>query len=281
MGEIKRGKFSLGDIIQKLNQTEKVDEKKDAGGNPVSAATAGQFGGKEQQTPNFSESPHISPTTPASPGGSTGSLSFSPASRDTETIQASRNHASPGTTPSVNDTTRFEATPTSPLSPGQDLASQDEHIDFDIQRYIGILLRRKSIVIITLLIASIFSIYSYMNSVRLYTAHARLLFSPGYQDIMGSNQNTFFSWGSREGKINTHIELLKSTTVLKNVAEKFEGNPSVEALAAGIKISRGTIEGEKNDIIEIAFRHTNAVRAHDIINEVCRTYIEYIKVYRT
>jgi polysaccharide biosynthesis transport protein len=276
MGDKKKQKFSLGDIIQKLNETEKKDDGKQNEGNQRQSMTADSPVSEKQPAPTHSTinkrdfttspAPQTSPSAPFLAHDTAAPVHKAPfhhTFRNAATISPPETHseASTGT-----------ASPS-----GTQLHGDNDTVDFDIMRYFGILIRRKNIVVIALIIASVFSVYSYVKAVRLYTAHARLLFSPGYQDIMGNNQTMFITWGSREEKINTHLELLKSQTVLKLVASNLNGTIKAGALAGGIAISRGMIDGEKNDIIDISFSHPNAEAARDVINEVCKTYVEYIK----
>jgi len=245
MSDKKKQKFSLSDIIRKLNES-----STDEAGPPVSISA---------ETPPNNAPPRTSlEYKEASEKG----VSITPLDRDAAAPLP------PAPTPHV-----APEIPPDPSRPHDDAESGD----FDIMRYVSIVVRRKNIIIAAMIVAAFFSVSTYVKAVRLYTAHARMLFSPGYQDIMGNNQGMFLAWGSREEKLNTHLELLKSQTVLKRVAENLGDNISPGSMASALKITRGGNEGEKTDIVDLTFSHVNAETARDVANEVCKTYIEYIK----
>jgi capsular exopolysaccharide synthesis family protein len=270
MADKNNKKFSLGDIIQKLNEAEKINERTISGDDPPRSVSSERnpFGDNRPHNPSVRSKPDFA-VAPRS------REIDQPSSRPPHTASEARAPQSAFHGVPRNDAALGEPNPASAVPQAAGSLEDDKDAEFDIQRYIGILLRRKNVLIVALVIASFFSVYSYVKAVRLFTAHARLLFSPGYQDIMGNNQSMYFAWGSREEKINTHLELLKSQTVLKRVAERLGGGTG--GLAAGIVISRGMVENEKSDIIDISFKHPNAETARDVTNEVCRTYIDYIK----
>jgi polysaccharide biosynthesis transport protein len=272
MGDKKKQKFSLSDITRKLNESK---------AGSTAGSTDGQPPKEGSPEKPLSEERHVSrnaataspPEPPASPAASNlrhGTAindptqdRYSPASRYPADVSASGS-AIPFMT---NNQSTQRAEPN----------REEETVDFDIMRYVGIIVRRKNLILAALIIASFFSVYTYVKAVKFYTAHARMLFSPGYQDIMGNNQPMYFAWGSRGEKINTHIELLKSETVVKRVLENLNNSIAASAITGGVTINRGMSEGEKNDIIDVAFRHQDAETARNVANELCRTYIEYIK----
>jgi len=150
----------------------------------------------------------------------------------------------------------------------------EEEEEFDLFKYVGILLRRKYIILIIVILSSILSLVRYMKSDNYYIASARLLFRPDNQEILGS-QSMFRYWGDREKIFSTHLELLKSRTVLAIVAENLGTGLPPEVIGSALTIKQGETDGEKNDIIEITYRHANAETARDVLNELCRTYIDY------
>jgi capsular exopolysaccharide synthesis family protein len=159
-----------------------------------------------------------------------------------------------------------------------DSQGNDESGDFDLMRYIGIVLRRKNIIIAAILVASVFSIMSYVKAVKYYTAHTRMLFTMGGdKDIMGNSSEMNMYWDSREERLNTHLELLKSQIVLKRVAENLQNVVSSGEISGALVINCGGKEGERTDIIDVAYSHSNAVTARDVANELCKCYMEYIK----
>ncbi len=262
MGDKKKQKFSLSDIIRKLNEAPGTDT------NPVEGEP-------------LSTQPSPLPTSRADAGAAAFPV-YKPENRDAEPGLSSSNGGpatpvSAAAAPALVPPAPRQSDTIDALAPALESAGGDEGGDFDIMRYVGILLRRKSVIVAAIIIASMVSAFSYLNAVRLYTAHARMLFSPGYQDIMGNNLSMYFGWGSREEKLNTHLELLKSQTVLQRVSENLNKSIGPGGIGGGLRITRGGVEGEKTDIIDISFSHTGAETARDVVNMLCKTYIEYMK----
>jgi len=273
MGDKKKQKFSLSDIIRKLNETaaDAPKAKPDSSGRTETAFEA------------------VSPLSEASlplqvPPGPDETASNRRLKENARLTPASMGFASHSLDTTMSDETlpvssfAGKHSDASDLTPPPKMPAEDtESEEFDIMRYVGILLRRKNIIIAALIVGSFFSMNSYIRAIRFYTAHARMLFSPGYQDIIGNNQSMYFSWGSREEKLNTHLELIKSHTVLNRVAENLGKNIAVGAIAGGLRVTRGATEGEKNDIVDISYSNANAEMASDVVNEICKSYMEYIK----
>ena len=263
MSDKKKQKFSLSDIIRKINEEKPADagaqnapqvpkavaahpyiEKPDAG-SVLSHADRDHAGGPSESNP----SPH-------SPVPSHDHISGVAALPEKERLRAKLD------------------VPLYASASG----NEEESVDFDIMRYLGILIRRKNIIIAVTIIASIYSIFSYLKAVKIYTAQARMLFSPGGdQDIMGNNSGMNTYWDSREERLNTHLELLKSRIVCKRVAENLNNSVGADEISGGLMVDVGGKEGEKNDIVEVSFSHTNAEIARNVANELCKSYIEYIK----
>ena len=170
------------------------------------------------------------------------------------------NPTTPSNVPPVNQTQTFES---------------DEEEEFDLFRYLSVIIRRKEIIILATIVMSLFSLYSYLKSTKFYTAKARLLFKPNQESII-DNSPVLYRYGvDRERNFNTHLELLKSNIVLERVAENLNGEIMSGAIFGGLTIKQGKTDGEVNDIIELRFRHTDAEIAQDVLNELCRTYIDY------
>jgi polysaccharide biosynthesis transport protein len=279
MNEKKKQKFSLGDIIRKLNETPPADDKKMPEAPPPSVAYPIASPDADRVPAVGRDSAGISGSSgPTSPAAINASDTF-PDRRDALAAPTSdvQGRAFSGTHAANRPTTKTSRAETASTFTVQQQPQSEESVDWDIMKYLGIFIRRKNIIFIALIIAAVWSVSTYVRAVKIYTAHGRMLFSPGYQDIMGNSQSLYWALGSREEKINTHLELLKSQTVLKRVAENLNNTIRPSAIAAHVAVSRGMTDGEKNDIIDIAFNHTNPDTARDIVNEICRNYLEYIK----
>jgi len=145
---------------------------------------------------------------------------------------------------------------------------------FDLHKYVGIILRRKHVVAFVTFIALMLSAYRYFKSDAYFVANARLLFRPDDKSLIDDHQ-VYRYWGDREKQFSTHLELLRSHTVLTMVAENLGDRIKVDEIARALTIEQGETGGEKNDIVELSFRHRDAETARDVLNELCRSYIEY------
>ena len=246
MSDKKKQKFSLSDIIRKINEEKTADSA----------------------VPNDPSLPPITIPDPAPPQA-----------EKTDAVRAtfSTTHDHVSGVAALPEKEHPRAKLDVPLYTSAS-GSEEESVDFDIMRYVGILVRRKNIIIAVAVIASIFSVFSYVRAVKFYTAHARMLFSPGGdQDIMGNNSGMYMYWDSREERLNTHLELIKSQIVVKRVAENLNNVIGADEISGGLIVECGGKEGQKNDIVDVAFSHANAEIARNVTNELCKSYIEYIK----
>jgi succinoglycan biosynthesis transport protein ExoP len=162
-----------------------------------------------------------------------------------------------------------EAAPPHPVK----LDEEDEE-QFDVFKYIAIVMRRKGIVILTMMVLAVISIFSYLKSEKLYPTTARLLFRPNGQNVLGDNTMYYYS-DERSKELNTHLELLKSSIVLDRVAENLDNRVTAGGIRGKLTIKQGETAGEKNNIIELGYSHPEPDIARDVLNELCRTYIDY------
>jgi polysaccharide biosynthesis transport protein len=285
MSDSKRQKLSLSDIIKKLNE-EKPDSaapstahdsplnpNPDAAGNIVPQSSI------ERQLP--AESAHGEDSTPPLPNSSPSA----PSAQGPNDLQKSEGQErfAAAYPDRISGVAAFPQTDTLHAKLDVPLYSNDsegnnETGDFDLMRYIGIVLRRKNIIIAAVLVASVFSIMSYVKAVKYFTAHTRMLFTMGGdKDIMGNTSDMNMYWDSREERLNTHLELLKSQIVLKRVAENLQNAVSPGEISGALIINCGGKEGERTDIIDVAYSHSNAETARDVANELCKCYMQYIK----
>ena len=241
-------KFKLGDIIQKLNQ--------------------------EKSSPDESlkdDEEVLRPSDPAVPGRS--SFQRAPVKDEEAALGSMMEQPRPGR----DAAGRAPKQPAAPAAPFQETSDRAEEPEFDIMHYIGILVRRKNLIIVSTIIMGLFSLVGYLRAVKYYETHARMLYSPGFQDIMSDNGNSWGSWGREDEKFNTHLELLKSTAVTKRVSENLENKVSPDSIEKMVKITRDETNGLKTDIIDVAARHTDPLIARDVANQLCKVYLEYIK----
>jgi tyrosine-protein kinase Etk/Wzc len=287
-----RRKFNLGDIIRKLNEDENSTAPEKPPSQPAEVPprtasprrteTSPVAGAMIRQPPP--EPMPVQPTSTRPPMHNQASALPTPitppanaVADSSETIPHSPSGPKPRPIPppvSVNRAENVRPAPAHPNAnaPGGD--EEEEEEEFNIYKYIGILLRRKYVVLLIAAAATLMSIFRYLNSDSYYIASARLLFRPDLQGII-TDQNTFRYWGDRDKIFNTHIELLKSHTVLATVSRNLGGKVPPDALGGLVSIKQGETNGEKNDVIEITCRYRSADTARDILNELCRTYIDY------
>ncbi len=152
----------------------------------------------------------------------------------------------------------------------------EEEEEFNIFKYINIILRRKEIVLFIMVIAGIFSTVNFLKAQKFYTARARLLFMPDQNDVLENSGRRVFG-KDRDKMLNTHLELLKSDIVLERVLENMELSETkgIGSIRGGLMIREGMTGGEANNIVELSIRNTDAEFARDALNELLRTYISY------
>ncbi|MBN1307000.1 MAG: polysaccharide biosynthesis tyrosine autokinase [Chitinispirillaceae bacterium] len=289
-----RRKFNLGDILRKLNEAgTENDRSAPAAEEPPRFASSVNSSKTGQSHTSSPPAPLSSlPRQPAFDRRAPNDPAHRFASTDGEGAAVAEIHDAPGLqgetavshpvyqeksteaeTPLQQPGTARRGAPAPPVA--STAADEDDEGEvFDIYKYIGILLRHRSAIAIVVAAATLFSLLRYARSETFYIANARLLFRPDNQEII-NDRMIFRYWGDREKMFSTHLELLKSQTVLAMVAENLGEKVSVETIKASLTIKQGETDGEKNDIIEISCRHQNAETARDIVNELCRSYIDY------
>ncbi|MBN1604088.1 MAG: polysaccharide biosynthesis tyrosine autokinase [Chitinispirillaceae bacterium] len=152
--------------------------------------------------------------------------------------------------------------------------NDDDEEAIDVFKYIAIVLRRRYVIIAIALLSVLFSVYRYTTSDKYYITKARLLFSPDQQDL-SNDSRLFLLRFDREKQLNTHLELLKSPSVLSLVAENMGNAIPPTAISMGLMIKQGETNGEKTDIVELSYKNRDPDDARDVLNELCRTYIDY------
>jgi succinoglycan biosynthesis transport protein ExoP len=299
-------KFRLGDIIQKLNETKASsgdvvpdDPVAARPPVPVSDATsrleppAGSAVGSTDRDSGFPQPSFRTGLgrTPVSASNKSSiipdALSPSPvnpepgAGSGTDSMVGQKGQEpSPSLSPVQEQSTGYAAGLLSQKTSTFDselAENNQEESNFDIMRYVGVIIRRRNIILAAAIVFGLFSLFNYLRAGKFYSAHARMLFSPGYQDIMGENTNPWAEWGRDDQRFNTHLELLKSVTVLKNVSDDLGNRISAGEIASSLTISRGESGGEKNDIVDIIVQNADPHTAQDVANQICKTYVKYMK----
>jgi len=149
--------------------------------------------------------------------------------------------------------------------------SEDE--EFDILRYVTIILRRRNLILFICLIATIYSLYNYLTSDKYYSARARMLYQPSSSDIISGGPAR--GWIGHDKQLNTHLELLKSREVLNRASDNLNRRVNSGIIRSVLNVQQEQINGQKTDIIQVSAKYEDPVLTRDIINEVCKTYIEY------
>jgi hypothetical protein len=180
---MKPKKFSLGDIVRKLNEEAAQDEKKrETAARPVDMQRPGQTEPLPAATiPPLQPAPL--PVTPPLPDNShvpaqkqqkkpaptAFAATFSP-ERGAHAAEARSAHppAEPRQLP-------FQQSQVPPIAQRDD---DEEEVEFDLFRYVGIILRRKNVVMAVALVMALFSVFQYLKGEKFYSARARLLFKP-------------------------------------------------------------------------------------------------------
>lgn len=274
-------KFRLGEIIKKINE-----EQTDSSGvtpDPNSAHS-------EKSTPsvkhsdsteirnsidNLPDQPHIGSFSGNCQQSAARSAEINTSQIKTATINSDKSSPISVSDPSVQKP-YSTADNNSCILPEQFSSNDedDEDESFDLFRYIEIILRRKNAVLAIILIMTIFSVFRYLTGSKFFNANARLLFKPYSHEIVNDGPVYRYA-GEYEKSFNTHLELLRSQSVLNIVSQNLNYKLSVEDISNGLVIKQGETNGQKNDIIELSFKNANAEMARDVLNELCKTYIDY------
>jgi len=120
----------------------------------------------------------------------------------------------------------------------------------------------------------LFSLFSYLKSTKYYRTSARLLYRPDQESIIDDRSSWRFN-PDRDRNFNTHLELLKSSTVIERVSDNLGDLIKPGAIKGGLTIRPGDFGGEETNIIELIFRHTDPEITRDVLNELCKTYVVY------
>jgi hypothetical protein len=176
MSERPKKKFSLGDIIRKINE----EKLADAAHHQAEPTTEGTLNPPQGSSTPTRADHHLTPPTPEAQRFPV----QSPPSSPRQEMPPVPSHVPGGSVPSPH---RQEHQGHSPSS------DNDGDADFDILRYITVIFRRKNIILVCGCIALCFAVVNYIRAVKYYTAKTHMLFSPGYQDIIGDEQGMFIS----------------------------------------------------------------------------------------
>ncbi|MBD3316996.1 MAG: polysaccharide biosynthesis tyrosine autokinase, partial [Chitinivibrionales bacterium] len=263
-------KFKLGEIIHRMNEGEaqsahpRGQHRPDNTAAGTTEAQQASVSGHQEADTTLPRQPRFGPSPSPDPHPNYAHTSIAP--------------TAPSPTAAIHSVHPGAGNPTNAgpaaFQPAASTHEGEEEEEFDLFRYIGVILRRKEIIVAVVIIAGLFSIFSYLKAPRYYTAKARVLFRPNRGDILDQGSDWVY-WRDREKDFNTHLELLKSNVVLRRVIEEFDGTVSVEGIREGLTISQGETNGEKNDIIELSYRHADDETARDVLNRLCKTYIDY------
>jgi tyrosine-protein kinase Etk/Wzc len=287
-------KFSLGDILKKMNDEqdlklesreekqyiEPTDQKQPNIIQPVQKYTTGKDNQEQINPQNNNElplQPHL------------GNKTNSGVQRSTSPIVSQSNAPAPTTNTTQSQYSSDEKTISSPENitalteklsdnkniniPERFFNEEEEEESFDFFKYVGILLRRKNVVLAVMLLMTAFSIFNYMTGKKYYITSARLLFKPNSEEIVADMPN--LKMIDYDKTFNTHLVLLGSHSVLNMVSNNLSGKIRPEEISPSLSIKRGETNGQKNDIIELSFKNSDPEMTKDVLNEVCKTYIDY------
>lgn len=273
---MKPKKLSLGEILRKINEEEQPagalhQAPLPAGNaalpdttaqNPASVVPPAEPGPLYHRSRNYADS--------AQPAGA------GPKEQSMPPMRSKEPPANVSAHPSHRDQHTRSHQPDLPLQPGQlnqQNADEEEEVEFDLFKYLGIIIHRKNVVLVATCLVTLFSIFQFLKSDKNYTSHARLLFKPAEKEMTGELVSS--STINRDKLFNTHLELLRSNTVLAIVADNLGNRATPGQIRSTLTIAQGMTNRDKNDIIEITYKNGNPELARDVINEVCKTYIDY------
>ncbi len=266
-------KLSLSDIIRKMNEGPVSQDNRTGQKTHSTQKTASKDRPIKQAAPK-NDLP-IQPAVekklyrPISGSSHAEAVNSSQTKTETDTAESKEESVSPPVTPSPAP---GMPPPHSP-SMNQTLDGDNDE-EFDLFRYLGIIIRRKEIIILTTIVMGLISLFSYLKGTKYFMASARLLFRPNQQSII-DDKTSWRVYADRDRNFSTHLELLKSNIVLERVANNLGGSIMPGNIAGGLIIAPGEISGEETNIIELMYKNSDAEMARDILNELCKSYIEY------
>ncbi|HEX3019517.1 MAG TPA: polysaccharide biosynthesis tyrosine autokinase [Chitinispirillaceae bacterium] len=271
-------KFSLGAIIQKINE-ENSPPDSIIQNRPADTKDSNSEIYHQRKSPFFPTDKSID-TEPLSDKVN------SPSKLPDQPVISKVKHHHNNNVSSTPSTEKVSQVPQSSPAPIHNYTAntirtdEDEEEEFDPLKYISVIIRRRNIVLAAMLIMALLSVYKFLSGDKYYIANARLLFRPGDQEMIG-DANMYRYYIDRDKIFSTHLELLKSHTVLSIVSQNLDNRISENAISPRLTIRPGETDGNKNDIIELSFKYPNPDTARDVLNELCRTYIDYRREVNT
>lgn len=300
-----KSKFSLGDILKKLNEESSQHQENHSSHHRGSHKTHSHEPNRRLITPEFKQNEDVPQEVETETQQNIAQPKFTlrnreiasrpertyepvnPKPEELEQPQAIQNtNVQMSSVPNTSVKTETVAV-AEPLPPPQVQAqntpnqvskllfdeSEDGGGEFDIFKYVAVIIRRRNIIGIVGILFTCIALYQYLKADKYYTAKARLLFNPKTESLLGDGVRVTF--GDREKMFTTHLELLQSNTVLSRLSDNLESKISAPQIRSGLLIKQGETNGIKNDIIEITFKNQNPELTRDVVNELLKTYIEY------
>ncbi len=279
MSDRKKSALNLGDIIRKLNdgnapESGAAPALRDQNRSDISAGkTASQIQSELPPQPKFGIKTQPEPIAPLPPvyrnepvPPPVAQVYMPPPAPPLHQTQTQPQHA-------VAAPVHHPSPSVLPALANKGNQDDDDDEPFDLAPYIAIVIRRWKMVVFALLIAIIYSIFHFVSAQHFYIAHARLLFKPETEQVL--DDRNFDIYADREKNFNTHLELLKSRAVLSIVSAKLDSEPSAVEIYSALTITPGMTGTDHNDIIELSYQNANPEKARDVLNELCRSYIDY------
>ncbi|MDG5815738.1 polysaccharide biosynthesis tyrosine autokinase [Chitinispirillales bacterium ANBcel5] len=253
---MKKRKFNLGEIIKKINEEKSPYDEVENSGDDVAK-------------PGNEETTEPEEATSTIPTESTEQIPSIPLSQNSGQTQNRDDCTNSKIYPEKNEVNSQKSSSTFAIN-----KDDEEEEEFEIGKYISIILRRKCFIALIMLFAVIYSGYSYLTSGSHYYAYANMLFHPEGRDIFGA-EHTWNYLRDREKALNTHLELFKSNTVASMVSANLNNRIKPQSIIENLTVGIRDNNGEKTNIIELKFRHHDPEMAKDVLNELCRTYNDY------
>ncbi len=270
-----RKKFSLGAILQKINEEKGPEENSILSTSVQTGAHSPKIYHQQEPLPDTAEkSTFTTPDLPSQPLSDILRSAPSPENKADTANSNSHHHRHITLMEQPSRPSPLSSSSLTPPSTSNMFPEEDDEEEFDVLKYIGVIIRRRNIVLTVMLIMTLLSVYKFLSGDKYYIANARLLFRPGEQEMIG-DINLYRYYVDRDKIFSTHLELLKSHTVLSMVSSNLDNKISELTIKNFLSIKQGETDGNKNDIIELSFKHSNPDTARDVLNELCRTYIDY------
>jgi succinoglycan biosynthesis transport protein ExoP len=186
------------------------------------------------------------------------------------------------------------------MQPSNDGREPDDRGELDLKRYVGVIAKRKWVVIACVAAGVTLAVLYTMRQTKIYRATSSVVVDPAPPQVFGNQVQEVIQLGagsywSNQEYYNTQIDILKGydlakMTVSRNgffdrlvkpiEGEKLTEAQRIERAARVLDRQLTATQNRESRVVKIHVSHTDAELAADLANEHVKTYIEYTKALR-